>query len=797
MTAGTDALIQAFRPFVVDGIPSSGANEPDKTEIIAALTRLAVDIGAAQAGIHTEPTIAARDTYYATSANRGNLVYVNNNNGSATDPANGVYEYVSGAARLAQGFYAGLTAVVQPSVDDALAAAGFNLRSDALAFASRMTTGETTTVYGEASNATRAAVAGEYRLDGTAATVGEQIPLNGRYTKQASGSPALLRTGSNNDQLSGVQAGIATTAALSSLTAALSQIGTLNPTFVNIAVKKTAGAFVHIGTGVVTPNASYAIFSGPVRGGSTIRANRKSGTGNAGYVFRTGAGGTAVLPGALYPTPGTDIAVPANAGWIDFSVDVSASYPEAGPSMNPEFALVIWDTAYGNPPDYVSQGMIGEYAAHKRANRVARAHKPPKWDYYDVDEVTQGFLRNYLGNLQSNTGFDVVRVPCEYGTPLYVSHAMTGVVNAEFGPMWYDKDGNKLAYSGASVTANFDGTTNMVVTAQSASRGRITRGMVLTDVTTSLLLGGTTVVDGPEDGGPGNYTLSQAATGTATGSTVEARVYGQNVPIYPPKGACFVDINYNAANRGRLSISTSQFPSAIDVRNYIGWADIRRRLPWRTKQMAVLGNSIAYSVATNDNRFALNLEKGLRAYAAQVSPVPGRTFAQVLDATGGTYPASRGSSAALTSTDFANIDLCYIQDTTNSHASNLPLGNLGDTTTATFYGVMYDICITKLQTWRPAMRLALATDPRRFDGSGAATGNPTNSNGARLSDFADAVIAFCRAYGFICIDYFYQGLGANAVNKAALLAGDNLHPIAAGYSRMETFAVSEINRAGS
>lgn len=119
MTAGTDALIQAFRLWVTDNVPASGANWPNKAEIIAALQRLAVDIGAAQAGLHTEPTIAARDTYYATPENRANLVYVNNNNGSATDPANGVYEYVSGAARLAQGFYAGVAAVVQPLVDQA------------------------------------------------------------------------------------------------------------------------------------------------------------------------------------------------------------------------------------------------------------------------------------------------------------------------------------------------------------------------------------------------------------------------------------------------------------------------------------------------------------------------------------------------------------------------------------------------------------------------------------------------------------------------------------------------------
>lgn len=197
MTAGTDALIQAFRLWITDNVPASGANWPNKTEIIAGLERLAIDIGAAQAGIHTVPTTAARDTYYADVGNRGDLVYVNNNNGSATDPANGVYEYVSGAARLAQGFYAGVAAVVQPLVDDAQGFAGFNLRSDAVTFAPKMATGEQTTVR-ETDAAPHVAVAGEYRLDGTAAAVGEAIPNEGVYTWNGT---ALLRTGSTQRQL--------------------------------------------------------------------------------------------------------------------------------------------------------------------------------------------------------------------------------------------------------------------------------------------------------------------------------------------------------------------------------------------------------------------------------------------------------------------------------------------------------------------------------------------------------------------------------------------------------------------
>lgn len=109
------------------GNPPSPTTEPSREGTLAAFTELydqvVVGLAAASQGITTVATTAARDTFYATPENQSKLVYVNNNNGSASDPANGVYEYVSGAARLAQGFYAGVTVVVQPLVDEALDAA--------------------------------------------------------------------------------------------------------------------------------------------------------------------------------------------------------------------------------------------------------------------------------------------------------------------------------------------------------------------------------------------------------------------------------------------------------------------------------------------------------------------------------------------------------------------------------------------------------------------------------------------------------------------------------------------------
>lgn len=119
MGAIKDQANSVYRDFVVDGVPASGQNDPAKSDIRDLFSAVDIGIAAAQAGIKIVATTADRDTYYATPANREKLVYVNNNNGSATDPANGVYEYVNGAPRIAQAFYQGVAAVVQPLVDEA------------------------------------------------------------------------------------------------------------------------------------------------------------------------------------------------------------------------------------------------------------------------------------------------------------------------------------------------------------------------------------------------------------------------------------------------------------------------------------------------------------------------------------------------------------------------------------------------------------------------------------------------------------------------------------------------------
>ncbi|WP_159975902.1 MULTISPECIES: SGNH/GDSL hydrolase family protein [unclassified Novosphingobium] len=128
-----DKFAEAFRDYQTAGIPATGPYWPSKALIRAVGVLLDTSIGSAAAGLTILATTGARDTFYATPDNRSKLVYVNNNNGSASDAANGVYEYVSGAARLAQGFYAGVASVVQPLVVLAQTAANSAASSAALA----------------------------------------------------------------------------------------------------------------------------------------------------------------------------------------------------------------------------------------------------------------------------------------------------------------------------------------------------------------------------------------------------------------------------------------------------------------------------------------------------------------------------------------------------------------------------------------------------------------------------------------------------------------------------------------
>jgi hypothetical protein len=95
----------------------------------------------------------------------------------------------------------------------------------------------------------------------------------------------------------------------------------------------------------------------------------------------------------------------------------------------------------------------------------------------------------------------------------------------------------------------------------------------------------------------------------------------------------------------------------------------------------------------------------------------------------------------------------------------------------TFHADLLYTYVTSLQTWNPALRIALSTPMPRFDHG--ATGNPTNSSGAKLSDYAAAIKAFGQAYSIPVIDLFGT-VGLNTVNQATYTL-DGLHPVGAFY----------------
>lgn len=110
-----------YRDFATAGVTSSGRHDPKKSDVRDLFELVDDLVAVAQAGITIVSDLAARDAAFAADPVR--LVYVNDNNGDPADPANGVYEYVDGAARIAEGFYQGVATVVQPLVDAAEAAA--------------------------------------------------------------------------------------------------------------------------------------------------------------------------------------------------------------------------------------------------------------------------------------------------------------------------------------------------------------------------------------------------------------------------------------------------------------------------------------------------------------------------------------------------------------------------------------------------------------------------------------------------------------------------------------------------
>lgn len=125
MAASTvrEAVESAFRDYVIDGVPSSGANEPAKSEIRYALgALLETALSSLGMGMLRYATIALRNA--DTTPADGQLAYVFENNGSVSDAANGYYQWNAGSPGAwgpATWLVNAIAAVVQSNINAASA----------------------------------------------------------------------------------------------------------------------------------------------------------------------------------------------------------------------------------------------------------------------------------------------------------------------------------------------------------------------------------------------------------------------------------------------------------------------------------------------------------------------------------------------------------------------------------------------------------------------------------------------------------------------------------------------------
>jgi lysophospholipase L1-like esterase len=124
----------------------------------------------------------------------------------------------------------------------------------------------------------------------------------------------------------------------------------------------------------------------------------------------------------------------------------------------------------------------------------------------------------------------------------------------------------------------------------------------------------------------------------------------------------------------------------------------------------------------------------------------------------------------------AGFDLITVAYGTNDFGSSVPLGTLGVSDEATFYGAM-ELGYSNIIAANPAARVVfVAPTYRQPDGS--------------LQTYRDAIVAFCASKGLRCIEPNKQ-LGWNAATQATFL-GDSLHPNPIGYEAYGRFIAAQI-----
>lgn len=550
--------------------------------------------------------------------------------------------------------------------------------------------------------------------------------------------------------------------------------------------------YINTTSGAITTSAAYFTAYVPVENGRSYVANFST-AGGTGYLFLDPARQPIAGSGGSY-TARSVLTAPVGAAWLAMSFAGTAADGVYGAGGATRYNLMIVEgTAL--PATYRAGGYADADQAMREGGKAAFGVLPAKPLLLDRTAMQSGTLLVAGGTTSADAGYNTTGlVPVRPGSLVYANQSFVPG-NAGYGWNWYDRNRNRIGVSAGTVPVTTDGTTaNITTTAYSGlAPGVPVRG---TGIPANVW-----VVSGPAGGAPGTYLLSAPTTaaGTVTAS------YGgfiANVGISVPTGAHFGCTSWAALAPDHFELSSAPFgsgagtgmsgygvPLTADCAGMSGWADLQNLLPWCGRNLALLGDSIMQD-ANGVNAAHIGYTRWTRANGVIWGGVSGRKLRQVLS---GAIPAAaggRGNTGAYTAADFASVDLVYcnavtndwgLWDGTGSWVPERPLGALGDTGGSnTFHGDLYNTCIAKLQAWNPAMRIALSTPLPRFDHG--ATGNPVNSLGARLSDYADAVLAFGKAHAIPVLDLFSQS-GINTANAALFMLPDGLHPNTAAYQK--------------
>ena len=262
--------------------------------------------------------------------------------------------------------------------------------------------------------------------------------------------------------------------------------------------------------------------------------------------------------------------------------------------------------------------------------------------------------------------------------------------------------------------------------------------------------------------GPSQLCFYDLSGAFVSGST-EYSSFG-NKPVPVPAGVYFIQFQVSPLARlPALMIS----PGDTVPAGYIPFGGMSNKLPWQDKKLVILGDSIS---ATGLYIPALLAGTGMSLLANHAKA--GRPVREM---------GMTAAGVVLTEADLANADLVFSLLATNDYGGNRALGTLADAYTgsvaATFYNDLFKL-LTLLYTLKPTIRVVLCTPLKR----GAFENQPVypaaNAAGAKLDQYAQAIIEVCSLFSVPVCDLYRDG-GFNVLNLGAY-TGDNLHPNAEG-----------------